>query len=204
MSHYRTQRPRRQRYTAWVSRPGSDKVEQIDILDYDPGSAQALLNRKGFTTLEAPRLKRDVIRQKSSARAWAIDHDAIRSGFRALTGREIPHRTVLTIKVETATTRQGGFIVHPDGRLTLTVNGAESAERASAVLWHELCHLNQYLDRIADSPALPGSFEAFRIQREHQRRERGSRVGYLNRPSEREARSWEPLGESDPLVKIGG
>lgn len=195
----RQRRPRRERYIATVSHERRETIERVETLSYSVESAERTYHSHGFTILDGPHLKRDLIRQRAAARAWRIDHEAIRRCFRDLTGRDVP--ACLTIKLETVLSRQGGFIVSPDGRITLTVSAAETPSRAAQILWHELCHLNQYLDRIERESAHPGTVEAFHVQHAHCKSERASRVGYTNRPSEREARSWETLADTDPLVK---
>lgn len=191
-------RPRRTRYLATVTPKRGGAAEQMHLLDYSESGAIALAAEHGYTVLSiAP--AREALKRAAAKRTWDLDVRAIHAGFEAMSGRAIP--THMHLGVKTLTTRQGGFVVYPDGRLELTVGGELSAQRASEAAWHELCHLGQYLRYIEGRNLTPGTPEAFKAWRARQKAERAMRYGYENRPVEREARTWETLADTDPLVK---
>lgn len=194
----RQRRPRRTRFIATVSKWNSTKVEDVHVLDYDPISATLTLERHGYTVLDGPYPAKEHAQRKARQRKWSIDRAAVEAGFEAMHGEAMPS---ITLGIKTSTTQQGGFCVKPDGSLHLTVGGDNDRQRADEVLWHELCHLHQYMRHCARLNLTPGTVEAFVSWKAACRRERASRVGYLNRPKEREARTWEALAETDTLTK---
>lgn len=185
---------RRRRYTVYVGGEDTPKV----ILAYDAMGAREFYEERGryVHTVEPGDWRTNQARKLEALRAdgrWEFDRERIADAFEAVTGLPLPSG-VRFEKGKRALRQEGAFdckIIHGFVEVTVVrIRRTLDIAAANEALWHELAHVAQYA-RIGDLATY-----IRRANAEHK-----ARLGYENRPSEREAREWQCLAETDMLLK---
>jgi hypothetical protein len=206
---------KRARFTASLTRATDNEVVRRVILCYTADQARAFYERQGWQVLEVSR--GDYRKQPRAASGAQVDQRALREAIASL-GLVLPVKVRYSSRTGDSYGRHAVRPTHPSAavrngriyglkRLTnrearwehrIVLKSWLDADQMGRTLWHELAHALQF----ERDHVIPCGFDASALttyRRHHASYRDGT--SYSQKPSEREARTYEPRNDSHPLCR---